>query len=261
MEFIRKNLFDTTTQAVVNSNTATVENLLTRDLRFQYVSDGLASDAGTNATLRINFNETLTISRIALMGMNLRGFILYYNGLTANTFAMTTTAATTVSEFSSNSETSMYLTVTPQACTSVSLDMRTTQVANQNKAVGYMVISNVLSDLDTRVPPAQKYSPVFSPKEVVHELSDGSFRTQVVDRKFSADVSLDFVDTALRTELKSVFDLHDDFIFTAFGTTTGWDEMIFPCVWQGPFDFNTYSDNAAASGFSGRIRLLETRPG
>src|SRR3990167_2143 len=156
MELIRKNLFDTTTQAAVNSNTGTVANLLLRDLRFQYASDGFNNDA-TTATLRINFDETLTISRIALMGMNLRGFTVFYNGVTANTFVLTATGATTVSDFSSNSESSMFLHATPQACTSVSIDMRTTQIANQNKAMGYLVLSNVLSDFDTRVPPAQSY--------------------------------------------------------------------------------------------------------
>lgn len=260
MEFIRKNYFDTTTQAVVNSNTATVSNIFLRDTRFQYVSSGFNNDL-TNATLRINFDETLTISRIALMGINLKDFRIFYNGLTANTFALTSTGATTVSYFASNSETSLYLQATPQACTSVSIDMLATQVANQDKAIGYLVLSNVLSDLDTRVPPAQSYTPIFAPKEVIHELSDGSIRTQVVDRKFSANVKLDFVSTALRDELKSVFDLHDDFIFVAFGTTTAWDEVLFPCVWTGPFEFEEFSDNAAAAGHSGRIKLFETRPG
>jgi hypothetical protein len=101
---------------------------------------------------------------------------------------------------------------------------------------------------------------LISPKEVIHELSDGSFRTQVFDRKYGANIGLNYCDTALRNELKTVFDFHDDFIFAAFGTTTGWDEVIFPCVWTGNFDFFEFSDNAANAGHSGRIKLLETRP-
>ena len=260
MEFLRKNFFDTTTGIVVNSNTATVANLLIRDIRYQYVSDGLNVDE-TLATIRLNFNETLSVSRIALMGTNLKKFRVFYNGVTANTFALTSTGATSASNFSSNSETSLFLTAEPVDCTSVSIDMYSTIVANQNKAIGYLVVSNVLSDLDGRVPPSQNYRPVFTPKEVVHELSDGSFRTQVIDRKFSAAIGLDFVDTALKNELKSVFDLHDDFIFAAFPTTTAWDEVLFPCIWRGPIELHEVSDNAIASGFSGSIRLLETRPG
>ncbi len=260
MEFLRKNYFDTTTNFVVNSNTGTVANLLVRDTRYQYVSDGMADD-NTTVTMRISFAETQTVSRIALLGMNLKKFKVYYNGATANTFALDATGVTTASDFLTNSATAMFLSATPVACTSVSIDMYSTQVANQNKAIGWLVVSDVLSDLDGRVPPAQGYRPAFMPKEVVHELSDGSFRSQVVDRKFSAQVSLDFVDDSLKSELKSVFALHDDFIFAAFPTTTSWDEVIFPCIWRGPFDFYEVTDNAIAAGYSGSIRLFETRPG
>lgn len=259
MEFINKNLFNTTTQAVVNSSTATVENLLIRDVRFQYVSSGLNVD-GTIASIRINFDATVSVSRIGILEHNLKNFRIYYNGTTANTFALTSTGATTASNFSSNSETSQYLSATPVDCTSVSIDMYSTQVANQEKALGYLVLSNVLSDLDGRVPSAQNYRPLFSPKQVVHELSDGSFRSQVVDRKFSCNITLDFVSKELQQELKEVFDLHDDFIFCAFGTTTGWDEVIFPCIWGNGFEFNEATDNALSAGYSGSIRLLETRP-
>lgn len=258
MEFLRKNLFNTTTGIVVNSNTSTVANLFVRDTRYQYVSDGLNVD-DTVATLRINFGETQSVSRIALLGHNLKKFRVYYNGATANTFNLTTTCNTTVSNYSTNSETAVFLTCEAVDCTSVSIDMYSTIVANQNKAIGWMVVSNVLSDLDGRVPSAQGYRPSLTPKEVVHELSDGSFRNQVVDRKFSATISLDFIDESLKSELKSVFDLHDDFIFAAFPTTTGWDEVIFPCIWRGPFEFYEVTDNAASSGYSGSIRLLETR--
>jgi hypothetical protein len=258
MELLRKNLFDTTTQFVVNSNTATVDNLFLRDARYQYVSSGFNNDL-TTSTMRINFDQTVSVSRIALLGMNLKKFTVYYNGLTANTFSLTSTGATSASDFANNSESSMFLSATPVDCTSVSIDMYSTQVANQDKALGWLAITNVLTDLNGRIPPAQNYRPLLKPKEILHELSDGSFRSQTVDVKHSAEVRLDFLDETTQAELLTVFDTHDDFIFAAFPTTTAWDEIIFPCVWTGPFDFNEYTDNAAASGFSGSLRLLETR--
>jgi hypothetical protein len=260
MEFIRKSFIDTTTSIVVNSNTETAINLMLRDERYQYASDGLNVD-GTVATIRINFAATQSVSRIALVGHNLKEFRVYYNGVTANTFNLTSTGATTVSYFTTNSETSTYLKAAAVDCTSVSIDMYQTIIANQNKAIGYLAVSNLLSDLDGRVPRAQNYRPLFTPKEVIHELSDGSFRSQVIDRKFSANISLDFVEEAAKNEIKAVFDLHDDFIFAAFPTTTGWDEVIFPCIWKGPFEFHEVTDNAISAGYSGSIRLLETTPG
>jgi len=206
MEFLQKNQFDTTTAISVSSGTGTADNLLDRNLRLQYVTNGF-NDDNTTATLTINFDETTTVSRIGLLGMNIKAFTCYYNGVTANTFSLTSTGATTVSDFSSNSESSMMLSATPVECTSVSIDLKSTQQANQEKAIGYLALTSVLSDLDGRVPNSASYDPLFTPKEVIHELSDGSFRSQVVDRKFSARIRLDYADTALRNELKTVFDL------------------------------------------------------
>lgn len=260
MEFLSKNLFNTTTNFTVNSNTSTVANLFKRDIRYQYVSSGL-NDDNTTATMVISFDETLSVSRIALLGTNLKNFRIYYNGATANTFSLTSTGSTISSNFSTNSETALYLKATPVNCTSVSIDMYSTQVANQDKALGWLVISNVLSTLNGRRPSAQGYKPSLVPKEILHELSDGSFRSQVVDQKYSADLRLDFLDATTTAELKTIFDLHEDFIFATFPTMTSWDEVIFPCVWRGPYDFYEVTDNALASGFSGNIRLLETQPG
>jgi len=259
MEFLVKNLIETTTSIAVDSGTATTANLITRNSRFQYSTNGFANDA-TTASITINFSETSTVSRLALLGTNLKGFTFFYNGVTANTFSLTTTGATTTSDFSANSASSFCLSATPVNCTSVTLDMKSTQVSDQDKTIGYMVVSSVLSDLDGRVPNSASYDPLFTPKEVVHELSDGSFRSQVLDRKFSANIRLDYCDTQLRNELKTVFDLHDSFIFSAFPTTTGWDEVLFPCIWVGPFKFFEFSDNSPRAGHSGDIRLLETRP-
>ena len=259
MEFLNRNYIQTTTSVVVNSNTTTVENLLLRDIRFQYISDGFSNDA-TISTMRINFDETLSVSRIALVGHNLKSFTIFYNGLTANTFSLTSTGSTISSDFSTNSETSIYLSATPVDCTSVSIDMKSTILPNQDKAIGYLVISRVLSNLGGRVPSAQRYKPLIRPKEYLHELSDGSFRKQVIEEKHSANIQLDFVTESTRDEIKTVFDLHEDFIFVAFPTTTSWDKIIFPCIWTGDFNFYEATDNAISAGFVGTMKLLETRP-
>lgn len=257
MELLEQNYVNTTTQLAVNSNTSTAGNVFIPDIRFQYASDTLNNDA-TTATMRINFSETLTVNRIALVGHNLRGFTLFYNGATASTFALTATANTTASNYSSNSDTSHYFSFADVACTSVSIDMKTTIVANQNKYLGYLVISQKLSDFDNRVPSASNYRPTIEPQAVVHRLSDGGTRIQTLEDKRAAKISFDYLTTAARDDLKDIFDAHEEMIFCPFGTTTGWDAFIFPCVWEGGFDFFQYSDNAADAGFSGSITLKET---
>lgn len=257
MELLYKNYVNTTTQLVVNSNTSTAGNIFIPDIRFQYASDNFANDL-TTVTMRINFTETLTVDRIAIVGHNLKKFNLYYGGVTANTFAFTTTADTTVSQFLSNSNTSQYYQCTPVACTSVSIDMYSTQVADQNKAIGYLVLSRVRSSFDGRVPSAQNYNPSIEPHAVVHQLSDGGTRIQTLEDKWKVQLSFDYVTQTARDELKVIFDDHDELVFAPFGTSTGWDAVIFPCVWAGGFGFFKYSDNASEAGFTGSLTLLET---
>lgn len=258
MELLKANYINTSTAIVVQSNTATAEFIMTPDLSYQYVSSGYANDT-TTTTLRINFSETLSVDRIALLGINLKGFDIYYNGATANTFALTSTGSTTTSQWSSNSETALYLHCTPVNCTSVSIDMKSTMVSNAEKALGYLVVSSQRLDF-SRLPSADKYKPLLESKEVVHKLSDGNTRIQTIADKFKATVQLDYITASFRNSLRQVYNEHNSMIFVAFGTTTAWDTVIFPCVWQGAFEFYKHSDNSPDTGFEGKITLLETTP-
>lgn len=255
-ELLKPNYIDTTTGFTVQSNTQTASYLFDRDPSFQYVSSGYADDL-TQTTIRINFAETLTVDRIALLGINLKAFDVYYNGVTANTFALTSTGATTVSSFTTNSETSMFLRCTPVSCTSVSFDLKKTISANAEKALGFVYAGQKRFEFD-RDPSASDYKPNFQSIEVVHKTSDGGTRIQTVADKWSVDLKLDHVQTSFRNSLRDAFKLHESHVFVPFGTTTSWDQVIFPCVWQGPFDFYKYTDNAPDAGFTGSLRLRET---
>lgn len=256
MEFLDANLINTTTMIVVGSNTATAKNIMNRDVTFQYYTDGLNNDA-TQASIRINFDATTAIDRIALVGINLKNFILYYNGVTANTFALTTTAATTASTFTTNSETALFMACTQVNVTSVSLDMRSTIVANSEKAVGYLALSTLELDFD-RIPSAKNYNPNIDSTEVIHKMSDGGYRVQRVQEKFTADIKFANISTTFRNQLKTVFDAHVPLLFVPFGTTTAWDQRIHQVVWHGDFNFYKFSDDASDAGFSGTITLRET---
>lgn len=108
MEFLKANLINTTTQLVVNNNTSTIANLFARDPYFQYYTDGMNNDA-TTASITITFDAATVVSRIALVDTNLKSFTIFYNGSTANTFALTTTGSTIASSFSTNVDDGVYL--------------------------------------------------------------------------------------------------------------------------------------------------------
>lgn len=256
MDFLKANYLNTTTQIAVSSNTSTASNLFTRDVYEQYYTDGFNNDL-TTASITITFAETTTISRIALMDTNLKSYTIFYNGSTANTFALTTTGSTIASSFTNNTDTNVYLRPNTISVSSITIDMKTTQTADQEKVLGLLVLSDLYYSM-VQIPSANEYTPSLSPKQIIHKLSDGGTRIHNVRNKWSVKMGLDYISTSERNSLKDIWELQNEFVFCPFGTTTGWDGFLFEAIWEGPFEFYKYSDNAASSGWSGNIKLSET---
>lgn len=256
MEFLKQNYINTTTQITVNSNTSTVSNLFNTDPFYQYYSDGMNNDL-TTVSILISFTETTLISRISLQDTNAKELRLFYNGATANTFSLTTTGATSTSYWTGNTEENIYMRCTPVYVTSVSLDIKKTQTADQEKRLGIFSLSDLYYSM-AQIPNAGGYDPKINVKQIIHTLSDGGVRIHNVRKKLSVDIKLDYIDSTQRDNLKTIYDLLTPFMFCPFGTTTSWDGILFDSVWTGNFDFYQFSDNALSSGFSGSIRLRET---
>lgn len=254
MEFLNKNFLDTTSMIAVNSNTTGAANILTRNIEKQHISTDFADDL-TVSTYLFTFDDTMTVNRIALMGMNWKKFTVYHDGATASTFSATG-GATSVTDYVSNSETSIFIKTADTACKTVSIDVYSTQVADSEKAIGYVLISSQLLDFE-KIPPAGGYKPLIESEEIAHVMSDGGVRLQIKDRKMSAQIKLKYVSESFRNSLRTVHRAKNDFVFAAFPKDADWDEILFPCIWQGDFDFHKYSDNADATGFEGMIKLRE----
>lgn len=253
MEFLSINQLQTTTQMTVNSSTITAKNILNPDVRYQFVSDAQANDSIT-ASITISFSATTTIDRIAIREFNAKKFNVYYNGATANAFSISN--PTTTSQWTANSATELYLTATPVACTSVTFDIYSTQVANSEKAIGYIYLGSNLLTFE-RVPNAGGYTPIFDAKELVHELSDGGTRRHVIQTKRKVKLKYKYISQTFRDDLKEVYETLEPITFVPFGTGTSWDGILFEANWVGDFDFYKYSDDAISSGFEGNIDLRE----
>lgn len=254
MEFLSKTYLETTTQINVSTSTITAEYLMDPDTRKQFVSSGDASDL-TITSVTISFDSTQSVDRIAMIETNVKGFNIFYNGVTANAFTLTN--PTTASQFTSNSASSLYLACTPVNCTSVTFDLKTTQTANTEKAVGFIYVgANELTF--PRIPNASNYTPIIDPKDITHVLSDGGSRRHVVQDKWSVKLKFNNITESFRNSLRAVYDDYEAKVFVPFGTGTSWDGILFESNWVGNFDFYKYSADATESGFSGSIDLKET---
>jgi hypothetical protein len=258
MEFLQPSYFNTSTQIAVNSNTLTAENLFNPDPLYQYYTDGLASDTSTStAVITITFDSTMPVDRIAMLGMNFKDFMFFYNGVTANTFALTN-GDTTVSSYTDNLDEDKYFRFNTVMCSSITINAKKTITANQEKLISLFVPTELILAL-TLIPSAKGYKPKINPKQVVHKLSDGGTRLHNVRKKWDVSLDLDYVSSAQRDSLfDDIYDSGEAFNFCVLGTATGWDGLFFEAVWDGPFQFYEYSDNAVQSGYSGKITLKET---
>jgi len=255
MEFATKNLINTTTMIAVNSNTLASENLFNRDPFYQYVSDNLADDSLT-AQIIIDFGQTTPVSRIGILDTNAKEFKLFYDGVTASTFPIQNadTAASSWLNFSSEN---LFIRFATLSCRTITLDIKKTQVANQEKLVGLFYIGDLIFDM-TRVPSSKGYKPVIVPMQVVHKMSDGGVRLHNVRKKHQDSISFDYLPADQTEQVKALYDYPTSFQFIPFGTATSWNGYMYEAIWDGNFGFYEFSGDAVASGHTGKITLKET---
>jgi hypothetical protein len=213
-------------------------------------------------TITVEFASSRNINRIVLQNINLKAFRVYYNSNTANTFTLTSTADTTTSIFSQNSDTSLFLSFATVACTSIGIVSTVTIDANEEKKIGELWCLENRLTLE-RNPDAKSYKAKLDRREFVHEMAGGGWAQYIVDEYYSADIRFKYRDVSETALFKSLYQDRSEFVFIPFPTNSGWDaseyEQIYECIWIKDFEFlqpsaNNYQD----VGFSGRISLRET---
>lgn len=251
MIILRQNFVDTTTQFTTSNGTTTIANLFDRDRETQWVSENAGTDA-TFAALRIVFDTTQTVSQIVVLNTNVSSILTYAN----------TTSSVLASVGPLASQDVYFSFATNTTVKEVVIIMVATQVADQEKEIGEVIVSNNLYNFTSdRFPTHDAYNPRIHKKQVVHEMSDGGTATYNIKNKFHADIDLSFVPTTTFDSLKTIYDLTEPFIFIPFETTTSWNGQIAECVWPGEFDLYGFSDNNRGNGYRGTIKLRQTPGG
>lgn len=248
MEFLRRNLYETTTSVIVNSNTDGAQYLFDNSPDLDYTSVGYGTD-GTSAVISIQLPSNTVISNILIQNHNLKTFSVYYNSATANSLHSTTT----------NSQTSTYLSFASVTVNSIDIQMRSTISPSQEKSVGELVVSYRTLQFD-RNPNFKDYDPIINRKQIVHEMPDGGKVAYNVKDKFRAKLKVRFANDSFRNSLYSVYRDAQPLVFVPFPTTGSWDGLAPEVIWTGRFDF-TYANNVKAAGWDGSIMLEETPGG
>lgn len=246
MEFLKKNILNTTTMATVTSGSATLEYLFDRNIGLGYSTSGYNST--TSAVLSIVFDETTSVSHVLIQNHNLKQFIVFYNSLTANSLA----------SFTTNSATSTYLSFSTISAVSIQLQMDDTINGSEEKSVGELVLSGRELAFP-RNPTINLFNPKIDRTQVRHIMPDGGVILFNIRDKYKAKIGLRHITTSFYDSLLNIYESADPLYFVPFPTSTSWDGKAYQCVWSGDFDFK-FGVNVKTT-YSGNIVLEETISG
>lgn len=253
MEFLRSNFLNTTTQIVASEGgTSSVANLFNRFTTKKFGS-GDASDL-TTTTIVLTFTAAINLDRLILQNINFKSFKIFHSGATASTFTLTN-AATTVSNWVTNSDTNLYLEFATVSVSKINIECSTTVVANAEKQLGESWITNVFAVMD-RNPSAGQYKAKKKPKQFPIEMSDGGVDLYQIQTNYHTDIDLKFVSASQQAQFLSIHELSDHIVFTPEPTGTAWSGDIFAVNWIGDFGLQ-WSQDFKDTGFNQKMKLRE----
>lgn len=243
-EFCGKNLLNTTTMITCSTGTGTFAYLFDRNLDIDFQTDG--HTANTSTVLTISFDAPTVVSRVMLQGHNLKNYRVFYDGVTANSWAAVT----------GNRDTSTLLTPASTTVSSISIQMDDVIDSDQERTIGELVITDCKVQLDNN-PDTGNFTPKLFGKKIRHEMPDGGTSLFIVGNKYRARMKLRFVSDSVTSQLLELYNDGDAFYFIPEGTTSGWAGEAREVVWVNDWDF-TYGDNAKTQGQNGTIDIEET---
>jgi ankyrin repeat protein len=243
-EFCDKNLLNTTTMIGCSSGTGTFAYLFDRNVDIDFQTDG--HTANTSTVLTINLDAPTVISRVMLQGHNLKDYRVFYDGVTANSWAAVT----------GNSNTSTLLTPASTTVSSISIQMDNVIETGKERTIGELIVTDCRVTLDNN-PDTGNFTPKFFGKKIRHEMPDGGTSLFVVANKYRAKMKLRFVSDSVTTQLLELYNDGDAFYFVPEGTTGAWAGEAREVVWVNDWEF-LYGDNAKSQGQNGGIEIEET---
>lgn len=226
----------------VSSGQAAFPSAYDRDKDSQWLSSGANSDA-TDVTITITFYEGTTavnraIDSILLINHNIKAFDLYYwNG---SSFVLW-------QSFTGLASGTTFQTLSSQTISQVQLILHTTQVANQEKAIGELNLMALQLDFGQDL---YTYKVAFRQRVKDLPMGDGSLQRGVIRwsynriEKYEATWSLILATDALKTSLLAIKQAGIPFMWYPESVTH--PDEIWYCHWYDPrnYDYTSFVKSA-----------------
>lgn len=243
MEFLRRNILNTTTMVGVDSNTDLVQYLFDRNPNIGWSSSGYNSTTAT--TITVAFDSTTPVSHILLQKHNLKDFELFYD---------TNTAGYSLASYSTNSDSSSYISFNTVSASKILLVMNDTIQGSVEKSVGELIISDREMSFD-RNPSVDTFNPIIKRAQIEHIMPNGGSVLYNIKDKYRAKIGLKFIESAFYSNLLTIYESAVPLYFVPIPTSTAWDGKAYTVNWVGDFNFK-YAENTK-NHWSGEITLRE----
>ncbi len=248
MRFLQNNVISTGTEFTSTSGSGTHPNLVDRKINTKWTTSGENSDANT-ATISWVAPSSTIVSSLLLQNHNFKDFRVVFNSVSTFTPNLSVTG---------NAFSNTYYKFASQSVNSIDIIIEDTIVADQEKTLAQIIVSNEKIEFDTN-PEFNRYRPSFFKKGVEQELSDGGIVSIFLSSKFRADINLGFINSSTYDSLTKIYNEHKDFVFCPFPVdtfTSNWNGQAFAVNWTGDLIIDSLSDNTL-NGYTGIINLRE----
>lgn len=250
MEFLSRNLANTSTLITVNTGTAS------------YLIDRLSTlfsgsmSTSTAATVTVNFAlGSVETNRIVIENMNFKNFSLNVGGVPLTMSAII--EGTQTASWTGNSATSMYIQLPTSTVNTLTMIVNSNTDGGNSHTLEQIWISKLLYQFDQN-PASKDFKVSQKRKEYVHKLSDGGTIQYVLGDYYNANIKIEHIEEDMKSSLRSVYDEKEALVFSPYPTTTGWDRECYEVLWTGDFNFIQRAHNLKSAGYSGSLKLVET---
>jgi hypothetical protein len=227
-------------------------NAYNRDKSSQWQSTGAADDT-TAVQIDITFYENATaisraIDRLILINHNLKDFVIYYwDGTTYQTWL------TVTGEEVANS----VITLSPQTIAKARIIMTATQTANQDKAIGELILCQEMLNIGADL---QTYDVAFREKSKTLLMGDGSIQKVLVywsphrTEKYEAKVKFTQISQATLLALAAIKEVGLPFLW--YPESEAQPDLIYYVHWANTLKWK-YTTPYKAAGLDVEIDLKE----
>lgn len=248
MDFLRANIFNTTTMMSVTSNASRARYLIDGNPLNRYISSG---ETNTVTVFNLVFSEPTVISHLILLNQNFDEIYIYYDNTSTNFIYFNC----------SNSAENLYINVGSTTVSSIQVVVGRTMTIGDEKRCGGFIATEKLFSVDN--PSFKNFEHKIIRNQIVHKMPDGGDSIYNVRDNFRGVARWDFLSATDKENLFSLFSGHIPFIVVPdpeednpalYEATPNWDGGAHEVEWSNEWNFKpTTLFNAA--GYSGSMDI------